>query len=81
SGDAGAAESGRPPEGPPARRIALTPDVLRAALERLSTADGADRIDAVAVGSPHASEHELARLAALVEGRTLCVPFYVCTAR
>lgn len=71
---------GRAPEAD-ARRIRLTPDRLRGALDRLSTAREARRIDAVAVGSPHFSEQEFERLARLVSGRSLSVPFYVCTAR
>ena len=54
---------------------------MRSALHRLSTAERASRIDAVAVGSPHASADEMSRLAELVSGRQLAVPFYVCTAR
>ncbi|MDX1646293.1 MAG: aconitase X catalytic domain-containing protein [Longimicrobiales bacterium] len=65
----------------PARRVAPTARSLRAALDRLSTATDVEEIDAVAVGSPHASADELARLAALVRGRRVSVPFYVCTAR
>lgn len=62
-------------------RIELTARALRSTLDRLSTAAEAERVDAVAVGSPHASEEELRRLAELVTGRSLEVPFYVCTAR
>lgn len=54
---------------------------LRSALDRLSTAGEVERIDAVAIGSPHCSIDELRALAALVEGRSMAVPFYVCTAR
>lgn len=63
------------------RRIAPGSGDLRKVLDRLSTADRAERIDAVAVGSPHASAEELRRLAELVRGRRTAVPFYVCTAR
>lgn len=63
------------------RRIVLTPEALAATLDRLSTAEATDRVDAVAVGSPHASEAELRALAALASGRRLAVPFYACTAR
>lgn len=38
-------------------------------------------IDAVAVGSPHLSVEEGRRLAALVGGRRVQVPFYACTSR
>lgn len=54
---------------------------LSTALERLSTAGLVDRIDAVAIGSPHCSTAELRALAVLVQGRSVTVPFYVCTAR
>ena len=40
-----------------------------------------DRIDAVALGSPHFSIEEFGRLIPLLEGRHLATPFYVCTGR
>jgi predicted aconitase len=64
----------------PARHTTLTADTVRAALERLSTT-ASDGIDAVAVGSPHLSLDEGRRLAALVRGRRMAVPFYACTGR
>ena len=67
--------------GPVERTIVLTPEALRSALDRLSTAVRPERIDAVAVGSPHFSVAEFERLAGLTEGRSLGVPFYACTAR
>jgi hypothetical protein len=48
---------------------------------RLSTAEKPDRIDAVAVGSPHLSAEELVRLERLIDGRRLAVPIYACTGR
>lgn len=63
------------------RRIPLEADALRSALDRLSTAGDTTTIDAVAVGSPHFSVQEFERLAALVSGHRLAVPFYACTAR
>jgi predicted aconitase len=63
------------------RTVMLTADALLGARARLSTADTAERIDAVAVGSPHFSLEEFHTLAELVRGRRLNVPFYVCTAR
>jgi predicted aconitase len=63
------------------RTVTLTADALLGARARLSTADTAERIDAVAVGSPHFSLEEFRTLAGLVRGRRLNVPFYVCTAR
>lgn len=66
---------------PPDRTIVLTADMLRGALDRLTTAPGADAIDAVAVGSPHFSRDEFAALLRLLRGRRLAVPFYACTGR
>jgi hypothetical protein len=62
------------------RRIALTAERLRPALDRLSTSDSGS-VDAVAVGSPHLSLAEVRALARLVRGRRLRVPFYACTGR
>ncbi|MDE2875712.1 MAG: aconitase X catalytic domain-containing protein [Gemmatimonadota bacterium] len=64
----------------PEEVIALRPDVLRAARDTLSTA-AADRIDAVAVGSPHFSLGEFAQLEALLPATSFAVPFYICTGR
>jgi predicted aconitase len=76
--DLAAATGGRMPE----RTIVLTPAMLRAARDRLSTATaGTDRIDAVAVGSPHFSPAEFAALDRLVGGARFKVPFYACTGR
>jgi predicted aconitase len=76
--DLAAATGGAEPE----RCILLTAAMIRQARDRLSTAAaGAERIDAVAVGSPHFSEAEFAELAALLAGRRLAVPFYACTGR
>jgi predicted aconitase len=63
------------------RTINLTADMLRTSLARLSTADVADGVDAIAVGSPHFSIDEFANLERLLAGRRLAVPFYACTAR
>jgi predicted aconitase len=64
------------------RRIEVTPALLRQARDRLSTAAaGSDRIDAIAVGSPHFSLQEFRALAALSQGRRFRVPFYACTGR
>ncbi len=67
-------------QGGSTRTIRLTPDMVRAARDRLSTAgDGA--IDCVALGSPHFSEAEFTDLARLAAGRRFKVPVYVCTRR
>jgi predicted aconitase len=63
------------------RTVRLGADMLRASLNRLSTATTGERVDAVAVGSPHFSRAEFAELARLVKGRRLMVPFYACTGR
>ncbi|MBL8690499.1 MAG: aconitase X catalytic domain-containing protein [Rhodospirillaceae bacterium] len=64
----------------PTRAIRLTPEMVRTARDRLSTArDGA--IDCVALGSPHFSEAEFAALKRLASGRRFRVPLYVCTRR
>jgi predicted aconitase len=73
---AAAALGGEPPE----RSIALTPAMIRAARDLLSTAEG-DHLDAVALGGPHFSLGEFAQLLALLRGRRTAVPFYVCTSR
>ncbi len=65
----------------PFRRIELDADMLRESLDRLSTAADTARVDAVAVGSPHFSLQEFQKLARLVAGRRVTVPFYACTAR
>jgi predicted aconitase len=63
------------------RTIELEPHRIQAALERLSTAGDTERIDAVALGSPHFSALEFRALHRCLRGRRLGVPFYVCTAR
>ena len=61
--------------------IVVTEQMVRNAQARLSTAAGADRVDAVAIGSPHLSLAEVDRLEGLVAGRKLAVPLYACTGR
>lgn len=53
---------------------------LDGAVAQLSTVSGG-RVDAVSVGTPHYSASQLSRLASMVAGRRLRVPFYVSTAR
>ena len=60
--------------------IELAPRALRGTRDTLSTST-ADRIDAVAVGSPHFSLTEFDLLEALLPGNRFAVPFYVCTGR
>ncbi|MCU0790745.1 MAG: aconitase X catalytic domain-containing protein, partial [Nitratireductor sp.] len=64
-----------------ARRISVNQSDLEAQQARLATVAGADRIDAVAIGSPHLSMEECRRLERLLAGRKLAVPFYACTGR
>lgn len=72
-----AALGGQPAE----RTIEVTPQMAEDAQARLSTAERPDRIDAIAIGSPHLSPREFAELARLIAGRRLAVPFYACTGR
>jgi len=66
---------------PPAERILVTEAMVRDAQARLSTTERADRIDAVAVGSPHLSLEEFDTLLRLLNGRKVTVPIYACTGR
>lgn len=65
----------------PVATIRVTRQMFADARRRLSTAESADRIDAVAIGSPHLSLDEFAALERLLAGRRLAVPFYACTGR
>ena len=66
---------------PAAERIVVTAEMVRDAQSRLSTAERADRIDAVAIGSPHLSLEEFDTLRRLLMGRKVVVPIYACTGR
>jgi predicted aconitase len=66
---------------PPVERIRVTPAMVLDAQRRLSTAETADRVDAVAIGSPHLSIEEFNALRARLRGRSLAVPIYACTGR
>jgi predicted aconitase len=69
-------------QGVPAHeRISVTNEMILDAKGRLSTADRADRVDAVAIGSPHLSLEEFDGLRRLLDGRRLAVPLYACTGR
>lgn len=63
---------------PPDSILVRAPDV-EAAIEELS--DGADEVELVALGCPHASLDELAHLAGLLDGRTVKKEMWICTAR
>jgi len=75
--DLAAALAGEAPE----RVVRVTRQMARDAQLRLSTAGKVERIDAVAIGSPHLSPREFEELARLIAGRRLAVPFYACTGR
>ena len=64
-----------------AREESVTLADLRAARDELSPVRDGAEIGAVSVGTPHASETELRRLAALVGEERPRVPFYVNTSR
>lgn len=64
----------------PARTLRLTADMIRPVRDRMSTT-ASDRIDAVALGSPHFSPAEFAALESLLDGGRMAVPFYICTGR
>jgi predicted aconitase len=64
-----------------AREIVVTLADLRAARDELSRVPEGAEIGAVSVGTPHASETELRRLADLVRNERPRVPFYVNTGR
>jgi predicted aconitase len=66
---------------PPAHHVVVTDEMVRDSQRRLSTAGPADRIDAVAIGSPHLSLDEFNRLESLLQGRRLAAPIYACTGR
>lgn len=66
---------------PPQQRITLTHQEVQATLARLSTAGATDRIDAVAIGSPHLSLREIGELESLLADRTLSRPLYANTGR
>jgi predicted aconitase len=62
--------------------VGVVPGLRRCTRDRLSTAAaGSDRIDAVAVGSPHFSPQEFRALVELSQGHRFRVPFYACTGR
>lgn len=65
----------------PQETIRVTQAMVTDAQARLSTAERPDRIDAVAIGSPHLSLAEFAALERLIAGRRLAVPIHACTGR
>ncbi|QPC86537.1 DUF521 domain-containing protein [Mesorhizobium sp. NBSH29] len=65
----------------PKATIMVTGGMVTETRARLSTAVNADRIDAVAIGSPHLSEAEFVELERLIAGRRLTIPIHACTGR
>jgi hypothetical protein len=66
---------------PPAESIVFTQAALQDTLTRLSTSAGTDRVDAVAIGSPHLSLAEIEEVETRLDGRRLAVPLYANTGR
>ena len=66
---------------PPRETVLLTPERVQAALARLSTSGGTERIDAVAIGSPHLSLPEISEVEQRLAGRRLAAPLYANTGR
>ncbi len=64
----------------PARVISVTPPMIRAVRDRMSTTTEG-RLDAVALGSPHFSLTEFSQLERLAASKHFRIPFYVCTGR
>ena len=65
---------------PPDEDITITQAELEAALDSLSDASPAE-VDFVSLGCPHLSLPEIARLAELLQGKTVVKEFWVTTAR
>jgi predicted aconitase len=61
--------------------IKVTAEMIADSRRRLSTALDMERIDAVAIGSPHLSVAEFDRLESLIGKRKLKVALYACTGR
>ena len=66
---------------PPRERITLAAADIATALARLSTAGPTERVDAVAIGSPHLSLAEIEAVERLLAGRRLAIPLYANTGR
>lgn len=61
--------------------IRVTKEMAGKAQAALSTTAASDRLDAIAIGSPHLSLAQFDALERLVAGRRLAVPIYACTGR
>ena len=67
--------------GEPEAVIRVTKEMVASAQASLSTATASDRLDAIAIGSPHLSLAEFDTLERLIAGRRLSIPLYACTGR
>ena len=67
--------------GEPEAVIRVTKEMVASAQASLSTATASDRLDAIAIGSPHLSLAEFDALERLIAGRRLSIPLYACTGR
>lgn len=65
----------------PEQTVLVTPEHIAGELARLSTAGKNERVDAVAIGSPHLSLAEVDALERLLAGRRLAAPIYANTGR
>ena len=68
------------PDGPH-RILDLTPELVRQALDSLSTTTRGERLDVIALGSPHYSLPEIQRFEAARSGRSFTLPVTICTNR
>lgn len=66
---------------PALERIVFAEDAVQETLARLSTSAGTDRVDAVAIGSPHLSLAEIEEVERRLAGRPLAIPLYANTGR
>jgi hypothetical protein len=66
---------------PALERIVFVADAVQETLARLSTSAGTNRVDAVAIGSPHLSLAEIEEVEQRLAGRKLAVPLYANTGR
>ncbi len=67
--------------GEPTRTVVVDAERLRATRDRLGSAGAGAPLDAVCVGTPHASVAELRRIAVALDGEQVRVPLYVNTGR
>ncbi len=63
------------------RVIELTPEMVRQALDSLSTTTCGERLDVIALGSPHYSLPEVLRFETARVGRRFTLPVTICTNR